>query len=66
MPAQNIKLRTSIEELCNKNNTKLFLSELKYCSDNAAMIGRVALEQYKVKDFISIADIAISSRLKDI
>ncbi len=61
----NIRLRTSIEELCNKNKTKLFLSELKYCSDNAAMIGRVAIEQYKQKDFISIEDIDIQTRIKE-
>jgi len=60
----NIRLRTSIEELCNKHNTKLFLSELKYCSDNAAMIGRVAVEQFKQKDFISIDEIDVQTRVK--
>ena len=61
----NIRLRTSIEELCQKHNTKLFLSELKYCSDNAAMIGRVAVEQYKQKDFVSIEEIDVQTRIKD-
>ncbi len=61
----NIYLRTQIEDLCRINNTKLYLSQLKYCSDNAAMIGRVALEQYKVNDFISIDEIDIKSRLKE-
>ncbi len=60
----NIYLRTQIEELCNKHNTTLYLSDLKYCSDNAAMIGRVALEQYKQKDFISYNDIDIKPRVK--
>lgn len=60
----NIRLRTSIEELCNKHNTKLYLSQLKYCSDNAAMIGRVAVEQYKQDDFIDIDEIDIQSRIK--
>ena len=60
----NIRLRTAIEELCKKHNTKLFLSELKYCSDNAAMIGRVAIEQYNQKDFVKIEEIDIQSRLK--
>ena len=60
----NIRLRTAIEELCKKHNTKLFLSELKYCSDNAAMIGRVALEQYKQKDFVSINEIDVQTRIK--
>ncbi len=61
----NIRLRTEIEELCKKNNTKLFLSELKYCSDNAAMIGRVAVEQYKQNDFVSIKDIDVQTRVKE-
>ncbi len=61
----NIRLRTAIEELCNKYNTKLFLSQLKYCSDNAAMIGRVAVEQYKKEDFVSINEIDVQTRIKD-
>lgn len=61
----NIRLRTSIEELCDKHNTKLFLSQLKYCSDNAAMIGRVAVEQYNQKDFVSLNEIDIQTRIKD-
>lgn len=60
----NLRLRGAIEELCKKHKTKLFLSELKYCSDNAAMIGRVALEQYKQKDFVSIEEINVQTRLK--
>ncbi|MGB6327864.1 MAG: tRNA (adenosine(37)-N6)-threonylcarbamoyltransferase complex transferase subunit TsaD [Halarcobacter sp.] len=61
----NIRLRTAIEELCEKNKTKLFLSQLKYCSDNAAMIGRVALEQYNQNNFIGINEIDVKTRLKD-
>ena len=60
----NIRLRSEIEELCKKHNTKLFLSQLKYCSDNAAMIGRVAIEQYKNNEFSSIDEINIETRLK--
>ncbi len=61
----NIYLREEIENLCKKYGTNLYLSDLKYCSDNAAMIGRVAIEQYKIKDFIDIKDIDIQTRLKD-
>jgi len=61
----NIYLRTQIEDLCNKHKTKLFLSELKYCSDNAAMIGRVAVEQYKNKDFVTIEEIDVQTRIKE-
>ena len=62
----NIYLRSQLEELCKKSNTNLYLSELKYCSDNAAMIGRVAVEQYKQNDFITIENIDVQSRIKDL
>jgi N6-L-threonylcarbamoyladenine synthase len=37
-----------------------------YCSDNAAMIGRVAVEQYKQNDFISIDEIDVQTRIKEL
>ena len=52
-------------ENCNKHKTKLFLSELKYCSDIAAMIGRVAVEQYKNRDFVTIEEIDVQTRIKE-
>lgn len=61
----NIRLRTAIEKLCKEKGTNLYLSELKYCSDNAAMIGRVAIEQYKKQDFTSIDKIDIQTRIKE-
>ena len=61
----NIYLRTQLEDLCKKYNTTLYLSQLKYCSDNAAMIGRVAIEQFKKGDFISIKEIDIQTRIKE-
>ncbi len=50
----NLYLRAQIEELLKPHGANLFLSELKYCSDNAAMIGRVALEMYKKGMFSSL------------
>jgi len=61
----NIYLRTQLEDMCAKHKTNLYLSELKYCSDNAAMIGRVAVEQYKQNDFISIDELDVQSRIKE-
>jgi N6-L-threonylcarbamoyladenine synthase len=60
----NIYLRTQLEDMCAKHKTNLYLSELKYCSDNAAMIGRVAVEQYKQNDFISVDEIDVQTRIK--
>ena len=48
----NLYLRGQLETLCGQYKTTLHLSSLQYCSDNAAMIGRVALEQYKINDFV--------------
>lgn len=61
----NLYLRSQIEELLKPHNADLLLSELKYCSDNAAMIGRVAVEMYKNSMFSSLdaLDIAPKSQL---
>ena len=60
----NINLRAQIQELCDKNDCELFLAPLQFCSDNAAMIGRVAIEQYKIDDFTPIHDVEIHSKIK--
>lgn len=62
----NIYLRSACEELCKKHNAQLLLAELKYCSDNAAMIGRVAIEQYLKKDFTILENIDIQTRTKNL
>ena len=58
----NIYLRGQIQELLKPHKAKLLLSELKYCSDNAAMIGRVAIEMYEKKMFNSIENLQSSPR----
>jgi len=58
----NIYLRSQIEELLKPHKAKLLLSELKYCSDNAAMIGRVSVEMYKAKMFSSLEELDIAPR----
>ncbi|WP_415397230.1 tRNA (adenosine(37)-N6)-threonylcarbamoyltransferase complex transferase subunit TsaD [Sulfurimonas sp. CS5] len=58
----NLYLRSQIEELLKSHGAELLLSELKYCSDNAAMIGRVAVEMYDKKMFSSLDELNISPR----
>ncbi len=58
----NLYLRGKIEELLKPFGAKLFLSELSYCSDNAAMIGRVGVEMYKRGLFSDIDAIASSPK----
>jgi len=60
----NIYLRENCQELCNKHNAKLILAPLEFCSDNAAMIARVAVEQYKNNEFSSLNNMEVQSRLK--
>ena len=58
----NLYLREQIEDLLKPYSCKLFLSELKYCSDNAAMIGRVAIDMYHKKQFTPLDELSSSSR----
>jgi N6-L-threonylcarbamoyladenine synthase len=58
----NLYLRAKIEELLKPHDAELLLSELKYCSDNAAMIGRVAIEMYEKGMFSSLEDVEVSAK----
>jgi len=60
----NRRLRTKCEELCKLYDCELILAPLQYCSDNAAMIGRVAVEQYLKEDFTHFDDLDIQSRIR--
>ncbi len=50
----NLYLRGEIEALLKPHKAALLLAELRYCSDNAAMIGRVAVEMYEQKNFTDL------------
>ncbi len=58
----NLYLRSQIELLLKPYHASLLLSELKYCSDNAAMIGRVAVEMYQKKMFSSLDTLDVSPK----
>ena len=58
----NLYLREQIETILLPFNATLLLSELKYCSDNAAMIGRVAIDMYNKEMFTSHDALHVSSR----
>ena len=58
----NLYLRSQMEELLKPHKADLLLSELKYCSDNAAMIGRVAVDMYKLKTFSSLKELDVAPR----
>ncbi len=60
----NATLRSNIEILLAQYSASLLLAPLEFCSDNAAMIGRCAIEAYDRGDFSQINDIAIHPRCK--
>ena len=45
--AANTGLRNSLENICKENNIKFSVPKIKYCTDNAAMIGAAAYYAYK-------------------
>ena len=58
----NLYLRGEIEKLLSPFGAELLLSELQYCSDNAAMIGRVGVEMYEKELFSSITSLTMSPK----
>ena len=51
----NKYLRAKIEELTNKYNVDLTIPPIKYCTDNAAMIGCAAYPLYLNKEFTDLS-----------
>lgn len=60
----NNYIRNAYQSLCDTFKKTLHVAPLQYCSDNAAMIGRYALEAYEKKHFIDPDDIDIVSTKK--
>ena len=60
----NLYLRNAYEELCHAFGKTLHVAPLEYCSDNAAMIGRYAIEAYKKQLFVDPNTLDIISTKK--
>ena len=58
----NKGLRESITKECEENNINLTIPEIKYCTDNAAMIGAAAYQLYLKQRF---ADITLNAKASD-
>ncbi len=58
----NKYLRSEIQHICDSHDMMLHVADMKFCSDNAAMIGRCAIEAYNLKRFASLDDININPR----
>jgi N6-L-threonylcarbamoyladenine synthase len=62
----NLYLRAELERFCANKKATLHTAKMAFCSDNAAMIGRCALEAYTHKAFTAIEDLKVRSSSKDI
>jgi len=60
----NKYIREAYEKLCTEFGKTLHVAPLEYCSDNAAMIGRYALDAYAKKQFVDPHKIDIVSTKK--
>lgn len=58
----NLSLREAMEQVAKDFKRSLLLAPLEYCADNAAMIGRVALECYGRSLFVDPALVRVNSR----
>lgn len=62
----NLFLRAKIEQLCKSYALSLLLAPLEYCSDNAAMIGRVGIEAYLRGEFDLISELKTQPKISKI
>lgn len=58
----NKGLRDEFKKLCDENNINLSILDLKYCTDNAAMIGAAGYYAYKLS---RIANLDLNSKAND-
>lgn len=62
----NLYLRGELEAFCASKKAKLHTAKMEFCADNAAMIGRCAVEAYAQKAFVSVSDLKVRSSSKDV
>ena len=51
-----------MEAEAKKNRATLYVPQLQYCMDNAAMIGAAAVKKYKAKEFSELNVNAFSTK----
>ena len=62
----NLYLRSHLEAFCASKKAALHTARMEFCSDNAAMIGRCAVESYQKGTFVALNDLKVRSSSKDI
>ncbi|CAM2939136.1 tRNA (adenosine(37)-N6)-threonylcarbamoyltransferase complex transferase subunit TsaD [Helicobacter burdigaliensis] len=61
----NLFLRENLQKMCESYTKTLLLAPLEFCSDNAAMIGRVGIESYLKGEFSSPFNIKTKPKVSD-
>lgn len=56
----NSRLKEKLSKICFENNIEFFSPVLKYCTDNAAMIGSMAY--YMIKDGVGLAQLDLTAK----
>lgn len=56
----NSRLRVKLQDFATKNHIKLYAPDLKYCTDNGAMIGAIAY--YYILAGIGLADLTLTAK----
>lgn len=56
----NSRLKEKLAKLCGENNIEFFSPVLRYCTDNAAMIGSCAY--YMLKDGLGLAELSLTAK----
>lgn len=59
----NLALRAEFATIASEFGRRLLLAPLSYCSDNAAMIGRVGIESYERGEFVDISQLEVRARV---
>ncbi|EDM22966.1 tRNA (adenosine(37)-N6)-threonylcarbamoyltransferase complex transferase subunit TsaD [Caminibacter mediatlanticus TB-2] len=60
----NLVLRSEFEKLSEEFNFNLYYPDMKFTSDNAAMIARAGIELYNKKRFINYKDLKVMPRVE--
>ncbi|MGX2983787.1 tRNA (adenosine(37)-N6)-threonylcarbamoyltransferase complex transferase subunit TsaD [Helicobacter sp. 23-1045] len=58
----NLALREELQKIAKEFDKEILFAPLEFCSDNAAMIGRCAIESYHLGDFTTLENLNISPK----
>ncbi|MGX3012209.1 tRNA (adenosine(37)-N6)-threonylcarbamoyltransferase complex transferase subunit TsaD [Helicobacter sp. 23-1044] len=58
----NLALRIELQKIAKEFDKEILFAPLEFCSDNAAMIGRCAIEAYHLGDFTALENLNISPK----